>query len=57
MKKRKLKKWVKVVLIILGIALTIYILKEDAKIKRKINDCIKQGYSEKYCMYKNDIND
>lgn len=57
MQKRKLKKWVKVALIILGIVLTIYILKEDTKIKRKINDCIKQGYSEKYCMHKNGVND
>lgn len=49
-KKRRLKKWVKVVLFLIGVLLFAKILQWDAEAtERAINTCLEKGYSEWEC--------
>ena len=45
--KRRLRKWVKVVIVFIIFSAIII---NDLETKKQINSCISQGYSENYCM-------
>lgn len=48
--KRKLRKWVKVALAIIILIVASLLIKNDLETKKKVNNCVKNGYSENYCL-------
>lgn len=50
MKKRRLKKWVKVVLVIMGVLMIIGMCKGLSKLDEKqLENCMSAGHSQSYC--------
>lgn len=56
MRNRRLKKWVKVALAIIIIIVIRILIKNDLETKKKVSKCIKNGYSENYCLAQLGIN-
>ena len=53
MKKRRLKKWVKVTLLIIGMVLfTGLLYLSSVSAEKEITECVKEGYTRNYCIKK-----